>query len=106
MKLNQLGLYVFGKDQKKIQYVVENTSSGGVTINDLMMHANAAQIGFGGVGYSGMGRYKGGFIGFQAFTNPKTVVKQGLMGGFTTMFFPPYKDERAKKMLRRQVGVK
>lgn len=101
-----LGLYVFGKDQKKIQYVVENTSSGGVTINDLMMHANAAQIGFGGVGYSGMGRYKGGFIGFQAFTNPKTVVKQGLMGRFTTMFFPPYKDERAKKMLRRQVGVK
>lgn len=43
------------------------------------MHANASDMGFGGVGYSGMGRYKGGKVGFYAFTNPKAVFSQGLL---------------------------
>lgn len=104
-KEKALALYIFGKQRKNIDHVMNNTSSGGVTVNDLLMHANAGQMGFGGVGYSGMGRYKGGFIGYQAFTNPKTVIEQGLMGRFTTNFFPPYGD-RTRKILRSQVGVK
>lgn len=101
-----LALYIFGKNKTLIEKVVNNTSSGGVTINDLLMHANAKDMGFGGVGNSGMGRYKGGKVGFYAFTNPKTVFKQGLMGRFTGAFFPPYKKENTRKMLRSQVGVK
>ncbi|MEC3908115.1 aldehyde dehydrogenase family protein [Tamlana sp. 2201CG12-4] len=101
-----LALYVFGKNQKHIDKVVNHTSSGGVTINDLFMHANAKDMGFGGVGYSGMGRYKGGKVGFYAFTNPKTVFKQGLMGKFTEKFFPPFKSESARNLLRAQVRVK
>ncbi len=62
--------------------------------------------GFGGVGYSGMGRYKGGKVGYYAFTNPKTVFKQGLMGKFTDGFFPPYKKDSSRKMLRSQVNIK
>lgn len=100
-----LALYVFGKNRKNIDHVVNHTSSGGVTINDVMMHANARNIGFGGVGYSGMGRYKGGFVGYQAFTNPKTVVRQGLMGKMTIRFFPPYGDT-TRSLLRSQVGLK
>lgn len=92
-----LALYIFGKDRKAIDFVIQNTSSGGITVNDLLMQANARAMGFGGVGYSGMGRYKGGFIGYQAFTNPKTVVEQGLMRKFTDVFSPPYKNERTKK---------
>lgn len=101
-----LALYVFGKNQKNINKVVENTSSGGVTINDLMMHANAKDMGFGGVGYSGMGRYKGGKVGFYAFTNPKTVFKQGMIGKFTNSFLPPYKADKTRKMIRSQVSIK
>lgn len=101
-----LALYIFGKNKSDIDYIIQNTSSGGVTVNDLLMHANAAKSGFGGVGYSGMGRYKGGFIGFQAFTNPKTIVEQGLMGRFSTAFFPPYRSERIRKILQSQVGIK
>lgn len=101
-----LALYIFGKNRKAIDYVIRNTSSGGITVNDLLMQANASTMGFGGVGYSGMGRYKGGFIGYQAFTNPKTVVEQGLMRKFTDIFSPPYKNDRTRRMLRSQVGVK
>ena len=101
-----LALYVFGKSKKEISKVVHSTSSGGVTINDLMMHANAKDMGFGGVGYSGMGRYKGGKVGFYAFTNPKTVFKQGLFGKFTERFFPPYTSDKVRNMLRSQVGIK
>jgi coniferyl-aldehyde dehydrogenase len=101
-----LALYIFGKNKKQINQVVNNTSSGGVTINDLLMHANAKDMGFGGVGYSGMGRYKGGKVGFYAFTNPKTVFKQGLIGKFTERFFPPFASEKTRNMLRSQVGIK
>ncbi|BDD04132.1 aldehyde dehydrogenase family protein [Aureibacter tunicatorum] len=105
-KEKPLALYIFGKNRKAIDKVINNTSSGGVTVNDLLMHADSDHIGFGGVGYSGMGRYKGGFIGYQAFTNPKAVHEQGLMGRFTTNFFKPYKSDRTRKMIRGQVGVK
>lgn len=101
-----LALYVFGKNKEQINRVVNNTSSGGVTVNDLMMHVNSHTMGFGGVGYSGMGRYKGGKIGYYAFTNPKSVLEQGLMGRFTSGFLAPFKSERPKKMLLGQVGVK
>ncbi len=100
-----LALYIFGKNQKNIQKIVHNTSSGGVTVNDLLMHANAADMGFGGVGYSGMGRYKGGKVGFYAFTNPKAVFEQGIMRKFTGMFFPPFKSDRSRKLLRSQINV-
>ena len=101
-----LALYIFGKNQNNINKIVNNTSSGGVTINDLLMHANAPHMGFGGVGSSGMGRYKGGKVGYKAFTNPKAVFKQGLMRKFTGIFFPPYQKDRTRKMLRSQVGMK
>ncbi|WP_330637166.1 aldehyde dehydrogenase family protein [Acidaminobacter sp. JC074] len=101
-----LALYIFGKSRSQINQVVRNTSSGGVTVNDLLMHADASKMGFGGVGYSGMGRYKGGKIGFLAFTNPKSVVESGLMRRFTHIFQPPYTSDRSRKMLRNMVGMK
>jgi coniferyl-aldehyde dehydrogenase len=53
-----------------------------------------------------MGRYKGGFIGYQAFTNPKAVYQQGILRKFTTSFLPPSKNQRMTKMLKAQVGIK
>ena len=105
-KPKPLALYVFGKNRAAIDQILYSTSSGGVTVNDLLMHADAPEMGFGGVGYSGIGRYKGGFIGYQAFSNPKSVVEQGFLRRFTGQFIPPIKSDRLRKMLRRQVGVK
>ena len=52
---------MFGRSRAAIDRVIDGTSSGGVTVNDLLMHAGSETMGFGGVGYSGTGRYKGGF---------------------------------------------
>ncbi|MYA57581.1 aldehyde dehydrogenase family protein [Candidatus Poribacteria bacterium] len=105
-KPKPLALYIFGKNKTEINQVINNTSSGGVTVNDLLMHADSKEMGFGGVGYSGMGRYKGGLIGYKAFSNPKSVVEQGFLRRFTERFIPPMKNDTARKMLRNQVGVK
>ena len=70
-----LAIYYFGqKTDQQFQDIVNKTSSGAVTLNDVMMQVLATECGFGGVGGSGMGRY-GGFIGFQNFSNPKNVVE-------------------------------
>ena len=101
-----LALYVFGNNRSQINRVINRTSSGGVTVNDLLLHAGSHTMGFGGVGYSGMGRYKGGFNGYQAFTNPKSVFEQGLVGRFTVNIAPPITNERVRGWIRRQAGVR
>ena len=105
-KPKPLALYIFGKNKTEIDKVIHSTSSGGVTVNDLLMHVDSKEMGFGGVGYSGMGRYKGGLIGYKAFSNPKSVVEQGLVRSFTERFIPPIKSSEVRKILRRQVGLK
>ena len=61
-----LALYYFGRDGREQDYVLSHTLSGGVTINDAMMHAALEDAPFGGVGASGMGGYHGreGFVEF------------------------------------------
>lgn len=105
-KPKPLALYIFGKNRNEIEKVINSTSSGGVTVNDLLMHAGSKAMGFGGVGYSGMGRYKGGKIGFEAFSNPKSVVEQGILRKFTHAFIPPLKSDNERNMLKRQMGIK
>ena len=53
-----LALYVFAKE-KHAEHVIAHTSSGGVCINDVIMHIANEHMPFGGVGNSGMGRYHG-----------------------------------------------
>jgi coniferyl-aldehyde dehydrogenase len=61
-----LALYFFGYDKHQQQYVVENTLSGGMCINDALMHVAQDDLPFGGIGDSGMGHYHGreGFLTF------------------------------------------
>lgn len=68
-----LGLYIFSSNKSEIDYILDNTSSGGVTINDIMLHAGVPQAPFGGVGESGYGSYHGKY-GFDAFSHTRTVV--------------------------------
>ena len=68
-----LGLYIFSKKQAEIDRILDNTTSGGVTINDLMIHAGVPHAPFGGVGESGYGSYHGKY-GFDAFSHTRTVV--------------------------------
>lgn len=69
-----LALYYFGADESEQAYVLDHTHSGGVTINDALMHAAMEEAPFGGVGASGMGHYHGK-EGFLEFSHARTVFK-------------------------------
>jgi coniferyl-aldehyde dehydrogenase len=83
-----LALYYFGYKQSPIERVVRETVSGGVTINETMLHVAQDDLPFGGVGPSGMGHYHA-FEGFETFSKKKAVFVQGRVNG-TAMLRPPY----------------
>lgn len=68
-----LALYYFG-NSKKAEEVLRQSSSGGVCINDTLMHITNTRLPFGGVGNSGMGKYHGK-RSFLAFSNERAIVK-------------------------------
>jgi len=71
-----LAMYIFSKDQSFIDKVLEGTSSGGVTVNHVMMHYMENNLPFGGVNGSGMGRYHA-FAGFQELSNGRSMFIAG-----------------------------
>jgi coniferyl-aldehyde dehydrogenase len=86
-----LALYYFDRNKSRIKRILEQTVSGGVTVNDCIFHFVQHQLPFGGVGPSGMGAYHG-FEGFTAFSKKKGVLLQNaLVGSFLDRAFkPPY----------------
>jgi coniferyl-aldehyde dehydrogenase len=84
-----LGLYYFGTDADEEAFVLNRTTSGGVTLNDVIRHVGVESLPFGGVGPSGMGAYHGR-DGFRAFSHAKAVFRashgQDLMA-------PPYVEQ-------------
>ncbi|QLC26901.1 coniferyl aldehyde dehydrogenase [Parasphingopyxis algicola] len=70
-----LAIYYFGSDDGEIRAVLEHTQSGGVTINDVIMHYTIDTLPFGGVGASGMGAYHG-FDGFRQFSHARAIYRQ------------------------------
>jgi len=69
-----LALYYFGQSEEEQRHVLQNTISGGVSINEVMMHAALHDAPFGGIGASGMGHYHGR-EGFLEFSHMRTVYK-------------------------------
>jgi coniferyl-aldehyde dehydrogenase len=70
-----LGLYYFGADAEEEARVLAKTTSGGVTVNDVVFHVAQEDLPFGGVGPSGMGSYHG-LDGFREFSHRKAVYRQ------------------------------
>ncbi len=70
-----LGLYWFGTDDAERDMVLNRTTSGGVTINDVIFHVAQEDLPFGGVGPAGMGSYHGR-DGFMEFSHKKAVFQQ------------------------------
>ncbi|OZY41591.1 coniferyl aldehyde dehydrogenase [Pseudomonas fragi] len=91
-----LALYYFGQSEEEQRHVLQHTISGGVSINDVMMHAALHDAPFGGVGASGMGHYHGR-EGFLEFSHMRTVYKApaqdprrewGLLPPYSEHFLP------------------
>jgi aldehyde dehydrogenase (NAD+) len=91
-----LALYVFSADQKKVDRILENTTSGGVTINNTLIHLLNPELPFGGVGNSGQGNYHG-YYGFRSLSHERAVMQQG-KPELEDLFYPPY-VEKVKKRL-------
>jgi coniferyl-aldehyde dehydrogenase len=86
-----LGLYYFGKDSDEEQKVLTRTTSGGVTVNDVVMHVAQEDLPFGGVGPSGMGSYHG-HDGFKTFSHAKAIFTQSkIVSKLAAAMRPPYK---------------
>ncbi|WP_437344496.1 coniferyl aldehyde dehydrogenase [Pandoraea communis] len=83
-----LALYVFDTDNSRIDQVVDSTISGGVTINDTLLHVAEHALPFGGVGASGMGGYHGE-AGFRTFSKEKPIFRQARWNG-AGLLNPPY----------------
>ncbi|MEZ0310775.1 MAG: coniferyl aldehyde dehydrogenase [Myxococcota bacterium] len=96
-----LAFYYFDDDGRRIEAVRARTSSGGMVVNDTLLHIAQEELGFGGVGPSGMGRYHG-FEGFKTFSNQRAVYYQSRWAQ-TWRFQPPYLGF-IDKMLRWLIG--
>ena len=95
-----LGLYYFGEDAAEKDMVLNNTTSGGVTVNDVIMHVGQEDLPFGGVGPSGMGSYHGR-EGFLEFSHKKSVFTQ-TGSEMISMIRPPY-GEKFRKQVQGQL---
>lgn len=73
-----LALYLFSKNKEKQQRVLQETSSGGVCINDTVMQVGVSELPFGGVGNSGIGSYHGK-ASFDTFSHQKSVLKRSFL---------------------------
>ncbi|MGG2022798.1 coniferyl aldehyde dehydrogenase [Pseudomonas sp. S8] len=83
-----LALYYFGYDKREQNRVLHETHSGGVCLNDTLLHVAQDDMPFGGIGPSGMGHYHG-HEGFLTFSKAKGVlIKQRFNAA--KLIYPPY----------------
>ncbi len=99
-----LALYYFGSNATNQQAVLDRTHSGGVCINECILHVAIEDMPFGGIGPSGMGHYHG-YEGFLTFSKAKSVLSKGTLNS-AKMVYPPYGGWLQKKMLEFLSGGK
>ena len=92
-----LALYLFSEDKDRIKEATERLSFGGGCINDVIIHLATSEMGFGGVGESGMGAYHGK-EGFDAFSHTKSIVDKKTWMDLP-MRYQPYKKGLYGKLL-------
>ncbi len=97
-KAKPLAFYMFSENKDNIDYIVEHCAFGGGCVNDTIIHLATSEMGFGGVGESGMGSYHGK-AGFDAFSHKKSIVdKKTFMD--LPMRYQPYNRSIYGKLLR------
>ena len=89
-----LSMYIFSEDKEHIDRLTYDLSSGGVCINDTIMHLTNPNLEFGGVGESGMGGYHGKF-GFMNFSNRKSIMIRSNNIDIKIKY-PPYSKSQEK----------
>mgnify|MGYP003404871684 FL=1 len=92
-----LALYIYSHDKAVQDFYLHHTLSGGVSINDSLIHTGLHNLPFGGVGHSGMGHYHG-YEGFLTFSKLRPVFQQSRWRT-VDLLMPPY-GKRAYQLLK------
>ncbi|XP_070983391.1 aldehyde dehydrogenase family 3 member A2-like isoform X1 [Oncorhynchus clarkii lewisi] len=93
-----LALYVFSSNKKVIKRMLAETTSGGVTVNDVIMHYTLNSLPFGGVGQSGTGRYHGKHT-FDQFSHHRACLVKSLgMEEVNMVRYPPQNRQKARRV--------
>lgn len=92
-----LALYIFSRDKKEQETILNQTSSGGVSINNTIFHLVSSHLPFGGVGTSGIGNYHGKYS-FDTFSHKRAVLASTKLD--TPFIYPPYTDKHLKWIKR------
>jgi len=87
-----LALYVFSSNSTTAQKVLENTSSGGASVNETVFHVTCKTLPFGGVGPSGMGAYNGKHT-FDTFSHHKSILTRPTWPD-PSLRYPPFTENK------------
>lgn len=94
-KEKPLALYIFSKNKNNVNRIINNTRAGGTCVNHSGIHFFNNNLPFGGSNNSGIGKGNG-FFGFEAFSNPRAILKQwSPINGLDNMT-PPYNESKQK----------
>jgi aldehyde dehydrogenase (NAD+) len=100
-KPKPLALYLYSRDKKNMDKVLQETTAGGTCINQAMMHFMHPNLPFGGVNNSGIGNSSGEW-GFKAFSHERAVLQDKWSSGH--MMHPPY-TPKVKKLIKQAVSL-
>lgn len=100
-KYKPLALYVFSKNKEFSKEIIKSFSFGGGAVNDTINQVINPKLPFGGVGYSGIGRYHGKYS-FDTFTHLKSIIIRG-NNPIAEMMFPPY-SKNINNLVRKIFG--
>ncbi|CAK8695718.1 unnamed protein product [Clavelina lepadiformis] len=88
-----LALYIFSNKPQVVENILEHTTSGGVTVNDTIMHMASHNLPFGGVGFSGTGSYHGKW-GFDRLSHERAICwRKQNMEALIAARYMPYTDK-------------
>jgi coniferyl-aldehyde dehydrogenase len=99
-----LAIYPFTNDKALQQRYISRVMSGGVSVNEALLHVGQHDLPFGGVGPSGMGHYHAR-EGFNTFSKLRPVFYQGPFSAIQMLFQPPY-ENRALRLLKLLIRLK
>ncbi len=99
-----LAIYPFTHDADTRDFYISHVMSGGVSVNEALLHVGQHDLPFGGVGPSGMGHYHAR-EGFNTFSKLRPVFYQGPFSAIQTLFQPPYRG-RPMKILQMMLKMR
>ena len=99
-----LAIYPFTHDRDLQDFYISHVMSGGVSVNEALLHVAQHDLPFGGVGASGMGHYHAQ-EGFNTFSKLRPIFYQGPFSAIQMLFLPPYKG-RALTLMNWLIKLK